>query len=84
MENNHNLNTLTRAEAGVVAGVCAGIADYYGLRKNGLRIAFLLTSLLFGFPIIAYIILWLILPKYPSSQAMAGQLSRKAAHRRGT
>jgi len=46
----------------LIGAVCSGIADYYGLRKNGLRLAFLITSLFFGIPIIAYIILWLVLP----------------------
>ncbi|KFZ36485.1 phage-shock protein [Shewanella mangrovi] len=83
MEDNHNINTLTRGETGLIAGVCSGMADYYGIRKNGLRLAFLITSFFFGIPIVAYIVLWLILPKYPSSQAMARQLRRKAEQRRG-
>ena len=76
-------NILTRGSKGVIAGVCSGIAEYYGLRKNGLRLAFLITSCFFGIPVLVYIILWMILPSYPISQAMARELSRKAEQRRG-
>ena len=69
---------LTRGESGLIAGVCIGLAEYYTLRKNGLRLAFIFTSLLLVFPIIIYIVLRMILPKYPSTQAMARQLRREA------
>ena len=74
---------LTRSSKGVIAGVCSGIAEYYGLRKNGLRLAFLITSCFFGIPVLVYIILWMILPSYPISQAMAREVSRKAEQQRG-
>lgn len=82
MQDNHKARTLTRGNTGLVAGVCSGLADYYGLRKNGLRIAFLITSFFFGIAVLAYIVLWLILPKYPTSQALARQLRRNAEQRR--
>jgi phage shock protein PspC (stress-responsive transcriptional regulator) len=83
MQDRQNAKMLTRGETGVIAGVCSGIADYYGLRKNGLRLVFLITSFFLGIPILAYIILWLVLPNYPISQAMARQLRRKVEQRRG-
>ena len=75
--------TLTRGSTGVIAGVCSGIAEYYSLRKNGLRLAFLITSCLSGIPVLVYIILWMILPRYPTSQAIARELKRKSEQRRG-
>jgi len=55
---------LTRASVGAkIAGVCAGVADYYELSRNGLRLAALLA--LFMFPAAAlfgYILLALVLP----------------------
>lgn len=70
---------LTRGEKSIIAGVCSGLAEYYNLRKNGLRLAFLLTTFFFALPIIIYIVLWLVLPKYPTSQAMVRHLRRKAS-----
>lgn len=83
MQNIDNTNTLTRGETGIIAGVCSGLAEYYGLRKNGLRVAFLITSFFFAIPVLVYIVLWLVLPKYPTSQAVARQLRRKSKQRQG-
>lgn len=46
----------------VIAGVCAGIARRYGLSRNGLRLAFVLSCVLPGPQFIAYIVLWLFIP----------------------
>ena len=83
MKSIDNTNILTRGETGIIAGVCSGIANYYGLRVNGLRIAFFVTSFFFAIPVLAYIVLWLVLPKYPISQAVARQLRRKTQQRQG-
>ncbi len=50
---------------GKVAGVCAGIADFFGLEVWLVRIAFVAAALLtgFGLPVLVYIALWLILDK---------------------
>lgn len=83
MQNLEKVKILTRGESGWIAGVCSGLSDYYSLRKNGLRLAFIILSIIFFFlPIIVYIILWLILPKYPSTQAMARHLRRKALQKK--
>lgn len=71
-------SVLTRGERGVIAGVCSGLSEYFGFRKNGLRIAFVVFSFFFALPVMIYLTLWLILPKYPTSQAMARQLRRQA------
>nr|WP_281212748.1 PspC domain-containing protein [Shewanella insulae] len=76
------IKILTRGERGVVAGVCSGLADYFGWRVNGLRVAFVLSSLFFFLPVLAYLVCWLVLPKYPTSQAMRRQLQRKASQAR--
>lgn len=51
---------------GVLAGVCAGIAAYFGIAPIAVRLAFVLALLLFFPPTaIAYIILAIALPKRP-------------------
>ncbi|WP_337880158.1 PspC domain-containing protein [Rheinheimera sp.] len=82
MQNIHEKPILTRGKFPLIAGVCSGLADYYGLSINGVRVAFLITSFFFAIALIAYVVLWLVLPKYPSTQAMARHLRRKAAQRR--
>ncbi|WP_153912790.1 PspC domain-containing protein [Shewanella sp. TC10] len=78
MRDLEKVNVLTRGESTIIGGVCSGLADYYHLRKNGLRMAFIISSLFLAIPVIIYIVLWLALPKYPSTQAMKRHLRRKA------
>jgi len=55
---------LTRSDDKIIAGVCAGIAEYFGLDISLVRIGYILLSLLsVAFPgILAYIIMWIIIP----------------------
>jgi phage shock protein C len=55
-------------EHAMVAGVCAGIAEYFGLNRKGVRLAAVLLLLLppfFAFVIITYVVLAIILPVKP-------------------
>ena len=50
----------------MLAGVCAGLADYFGLNRKGLRlIAAVSTFFFFPFMVPAYIVLVIILPIKP-------------------
>jgi phage shock protein C len=55
-------------ERGIIAGVCAGIADYIGIEPIVVRIVAVL-GLLFFFPVtvVSYVILALALPPKPPS-----------------
>ena len=51
---------------GMLAGVCAGIADYFGLERIVVRLAFVVALVLFFPPtVIAYVVLAIALPKRP-------------------
>ena len=52
-----------------IAGVCAGIAEYFDLDPTVVRIVWLLLFLLGGTGGLAYIICWIVLPlaPYPGS-----------------
>lgn len=53
-------------ENAMLAGVCAGLANYFGLNRKGLRlIAALCTVFFFPFMLLAYIVLTIILPVKP-------------------
>ena len=45
-----------------IAGVCAGLAEEFGLPITPLRLAFVLLMLIGGPGIILYIILWVVMP----------------------
>lgn len=55
---------LPRSNNGMIAGVCAGIADYFDLDPTLVRVGYILLSLFTMFSgVIAYFILWLVIPK---------------------
>lgn len=55
---------LTRSRHKVIAGVCAGLAEWLGWEITTVRILYVLLSILSaGFPgILVYIILWIVMP----------------------
>ncbi len=54
---------LYRSKDAVIAGVCGGLADFFGLDKSVIRIATLLLILFGGLSLWIYLILWLIIPR---------------------
>jgi phage shock protein PspC (stress-responsive transcriptional regulator) len=55
--------TLVRPRHGkVIAGVCAALADRFGLSRALVRIGFVLFGL-FGVGELVYIILWILVPR---------------------
>ena len=46
----------------MIAGVCGGLAEHYGISSTRIRWAFFLFGL-FGAGEIIYIVLWIVLPK---------------------
>ncbi|WP_294553959.1 PspC domain-containing protein [uncultured Bacteroides sp.] len=63
-----NNKKLTRSANRMIAGVCAGIAEYFGWDPTLLRIVYILATFFTAFAgVIIYIILWIIMPsKMPS------------------
>ena len=58
----------------VIAGVCGGLADWLGWDPTVVRIAYVILSIVsVGFPgTIAYIILWIVMPKEPVGGPIPG------------
>jgi phage shock protein PspC (stress-responsive transcriptional regulator) len=59
-----NQKTLARSKSKVIAGVCAGVAEYFGWDIAVFRAIFLLVSIFSAaFPgVLVYIILWIVMP----------------------
>jgi phage shock protein C len=57
---------LYRSENKMIAGVCAGIAEYFNIDPTIVRIIFVFLLLPGGLPgFIPYILLWIIVPQKP-------------------
>lgn len=51
-----------------IGGVCGGLGEFFNKDATLLRVLFILLILLsFGFAVIAYLAMWLVIPKRPKS-----------------
>jgi phage shock protein C len=46
-----------------IAGVAGGIAEHFGLDPTLVRVAWVLAVVFGGFGVLAYVILWIVLPE---------------------
>ena len=46
----------------VIAGVCAAIADRFGLSRTLVRVAFVVSVVLPGPQVVVYLLLWILIP----------------------
>lgn len=49
----------------IAAGVCTGLANRLGIPVQFVRVLFVKTSLVYGLGLVAYLILWAVLPLEP-------------------
>jgi phage shock protein PspC (stress-responsive transcriptional regulator) len=68
MSNNYfspeNLKRLRRSKTNrMIAGVCGGIAEYFGIEAILVRIVLVATALIaIGLPVVLYVACWLLIP----------------------
>ncbi len=56
----------------IIGGVCAGLAHYFGMGKPiWMRLLFVFTFFSFGFGVMLYIILWIVLPTAETAEEIA-------------
>ena len=54
---------LVRSANKKLAGVCGGLAEYFGLDASIVRIVWLICVLCGGFVLLAYLIMWIVMPE---------------------
>jgi phage shock protein PspC (stress-responsive transcriptional regulator) len=55
---------LYRARDGrIVAGVCAGLADYFGVDPTLVRLVFAVVTIFGGAGVLAYLLAWIVIPE---------------------
>ena len=68
-----------RRDNRVIAGVCAGLADYTGIDVNLLRvIVAVLTMFTAGTGLLAYAIAWVVIPEEGQKTSIAEDLINKS------
>jgi phage shock protein C len=51
----------------MIAGVCGGLAEFFGLDVSLVRLLAVIMALLGGHGILVYLILWIIVPNAPAA-----------------
>jgi len=46
-----------------LGGVCSGLGNYFNIDANLIRLAFIIAFIGWGVGIVAYIILWILMPE---------------------
>lgn len=49
----------------IIAGICGGLAEFFGIGVSRVRIALLVFILFGGLSLWVYLVLWLIIPQAP-------------------
>ncbi len=57
---------LYRSRDRVIGGVCAGLAEYFGINLTALRIIVFLFTFFGGLSLWLYLVLWILIPNNPS------------------
>ena len=60
------MKRLTRSNNKMIGGVCAGIGEYLGIDATVVRVVWVLMLFFAGFGVLAYLVLWLVMPKSDS------------------
>jgi phage shock protein C len=83
MSNVNGSKQLVRTRDGrIVAGVCSGMAEYFGIDANLIRvIVAVLTVFTGGFGALAYLAAWVVLPEEGEKTSIAENLVNKNRNR---
>ena len=71
-ENNRSAGKrLVRPREGrLVAGVCVGLAGYFGVDVNLVRLGFGIFTVFWGFGLVLYLLAWVLLPEEGESSSI--------------
>jgi phage shock protein PspC (stress-responsive transcriptional regulator) len=71
------MKTLHRvSESKKIAGVCAGLGEYFELDPVLFRIVFVISTFFGGVGLLVYVLLWILVPERPGPQGQARPVRR--------
>ena len=78
MNGNAGRKRLERKVKGrMLAGVCAGLADYFGVDPTLVRVAFAVLALFGGTGLVAYVVAWALMPEEGELASIAEKMINK-------
>lgn len=60
-----------KTDGKMIAGVAAGIADYFDVDVTLIRVIIVVTAIMGGFGLILYIVMWILVPEEGSDRSIA-------------
>lgn len=82
MDDNNSPKQLRRSRTSrMVAGVCGGIAEYFGVDANLVRLAIVVLCFFGGTGALIYVIGWLLIPESDADNSIAENLINQAQNR---
>ncbi|MBP3408154.1 MAG: PspC domain-containing protein [Bacteroidaceae bacterium] len=77
------MGKLVRSRNRVLAGVCAGIAEYFKWNVSTLRLIWIVLSVIgVGSPVLFYLILWIVMPEARLGGDYAERMQKRLGERR--
>lgn len=64
----------------MIAGVAAGIADYFGLDVTLVRVVLVVTAIMGGFGFVLYVVMWVLVPEEGADGATIVDLDPDTEH----
>lgn len=61
---------LRKRDGKMIAGVAAGIADYFEVDVNLIRVILVVTAIMGGFGLVVYLVMWILVPEEGSDRSM--------------
>lgn len=69
MSNGYGKKLVRKTDGKMIAGVAAGIADYFGVDVTLIRVLLVVTAIMGGFGLVVYIVMWVLVPEEGSARA---------------
>ena len=75
------MGKLYRSSNKMIAGVCAGLAENFGIGVGVVRLVMLVLLLFTGVGLVAYLILWVIMPLKGAGKSYAERMKNRLDNR---
>ncbi len=77
------MKRLVRSADRKIAGVCAGVAEYFDWNVRTLRLIWFVAAFVgVGSPVLFYLILWIVMPEARLGDSYAERMQRRLGDRR--
>ena len=84
MTSGNETKTLVRRREGrMLAGVCAGLAGYFGVDVTLVRVITAVLAIMGGAGVLAYLAAWVLIPAEGQANSIARNVSKKPGARTG-